>query len=496
LDDASTTNEFSADEYVRKKHARSILCLPLVTQASLKGALYLENNLASHVFTPDRISVLGVLVAQASISLNHVRLIAELTQENNDRKKAETALRESEERWRQLFENSSAGIHMASADGHIVAANLAFQKMLGYTQAELQDLTISELTPEEDRADTAARMAVCLQGRRRDYRVERRYCRKDGGMIWADVSVGFIPRPTEGTPGFFMAVIVDITERKRAENELQRKETSLREAQTELAHVSRLTTMGELAASIAHEVNQPLAAVVNNASACLRWLAAQNLEEARQSAAVVIADGHRAGEIIGRIRALAKKTPPQKDWLDLNETVGEVIAIAGSEVQRNHVSLRTELAPDLPRVPGDRVQLQQVILNLLINAIEAMRGVDEGPRELWISSGKVPEMLVHRPRAPQTGESKEAMPAERATAEAEWTHVLITVRDSGPGLDPNGLDRLFNAFYTTKPQGMGMGLAISRSIIEAHGGRLWATANVPRGAAFQFALPIREKRVS
>jgi PAS domain S-box-containing protein len=456
----------------------------LVTQASLKGALYLENNLASHVFTPDRISVLGVLVAQASISLNHVRLIAELTQENNDRKKAEAALRESEERWRQLFENSSAGIHMASADGHIVAANLAFQKMLGYSRAELQNLRISELTPEEDRSDTAARMAECLQGRKRDYRVERRYCRKDGGMIWADVSVGFIPDPTEGTPGFFMAVIVDITERKRAENELQRKEASLREAQTKLAHVSRLTTMGELAASIAHEVNQPLAAVVNNASACLRWLAAQNLEEARQSAALVIADSHRAGEIVGRIRALAKKAPPQKDWLDLNETVGEVIAMARSEVQRNHVSLRTELAPDLPLVPGDRIQLQQVILNLLINAIEAMAGADESSRELWVTSEKV---------ATIPGESEEDTLQDKGLDKVQGTHVLITLRDSGPGLDPEGLDRLFETFYTTKPKGLGMGLAISRSIIEAHGGRLWATANSSRGAVFQFALPIRLK---
>src|SRR5262249_14645434 len=207
------------------------------------GPLNLDSTLPYLLVTLDRISVLGVLVPQASISLNHVRLIAELTRENNDLKKAEAALRESEERWRQLFENSSAGIHMASADGHIVAANLAFQKMLGYAQTELQNLTIPELSPEEDRSDTAARMAQCLQGRRRDYRVERRYCRKDGGMIWADVSVGFIPGPNEGTAGFFMAVIVDITERKRAENELQQKEASLREAQTELAHVSRLTTM-------------------------------------------------------------------------------------------------------------------------------------------------------------------------------------------------------------------------------------------------------------
>ena len=162
----------------------------------------------------------------------------------------------------------------------------------------------------------------------------------------------------------------------------------LEEAQAELAHVTRVAALGELTASIAHEINQPLGAVVNNASACVRWLTAHNLEEARQSASLVIAEGHRAGEIISRVRALAKKAPPQKDWLDINETIGEVIAMARSAVQRNRISLQTQLANDLPLILGDRIQLQQVILNLLINAIEAMSEVSEGPRELWVSSQK------------------------------------------------------------------------------------------------------------
>jgi signal transduction histidine kinase len=249
-------------------------------------------------------------------------------------------------------------------------------------------------------------------------------------------------------------------ERKRAEN-------ALHHAQAELTHVTRVATLGELTASIAHEINQPLAAVVNNASACVRWLAAQNLEEARQSASRIIADGHRAGEIIGRIRGLVKKAPPQKDWLDVNETIQEVIALARSEVQRNGVTLDAQFSDDVPRVLADRIQLQQVILNLMINAIEAMSGDREGPRDLWVSSRKV--------------ESKD---------------VLIAVRDSGPGLDLRSLDSLFHAFYTTKPQGMGMGLAISRSIIEAHGGRLWATANAPHGAVFQFTLPVGGEKVA
>jgi len=249
-------------------------------------------------------------------------------------------------------------------------------------------------------------------------------------------------------------------ERKQAEDALQH-------AQMDLAHLTRVTTLGEMTASIAHEINQPLAAVVNNASACLRWLAAQNLEEARQSASRIIADGHRAGEIIGRIRGLVKKVPPRKDWVDVNETIREVIALARSEVQRNGVVLEAQFSDDVPLIFADRIQMQQVILNLMINAIEAMSGDGEGPRELWVSSRKV--------------DSKE---------------VLIAVRDSGPGLDPRSVDRLFHAFYTTKPQGMGMGLAISRSIVEAQGGRLWATANAPHGAVFQFTLPIGGERLA
>src|SRR5262249_26636342 len=242
-----------------------------------------------------------------------------------------------------------------------------------------------------------------------------------------------------------VGTIIDITERKRAEE-------ALHNAQTELARMARLTTLGELAASLAHEINQPLGAMVNNASACVRWLAAQNLEEARQSAARVIADGHRAGDIIGRIRALAKKAPPHKDWLDLNATIRDVLALARSEVQRNGVVLETQLSEDVPRILGDRIQLQQVLLNLVMNAIEALSGVSAGPRALWVSSESVAPMKV-----------------------------MIAVRDSGPGLEPESREPLFEAFYTTKPQGLGLGLTISRRIIEAHGGRLWATANVPHG---------------
>jgi PAS domain S-box-containing protein len=479
LDDASIQNLFSEDEYVRQQRPKSTLCLPLVKQAKLMGVLYLENSLVRGVFTPKRLAMLELLASQAAISLDHARLYAELTQENSDRRKAEEALKASEERWRKLFENSSAGIALVTPDGCYTAANVALQKILGYTEEELQTLTALEVSHEGDRVATEAIIAESADRQRRDYRIEKRYRRKDGHVIWADVSSTLVP-PTGSAPAFFATVVVDITERKRAEEALQK-------AQAELAHVTRVVTLGELTASIAHEINQPLGALVNNASACLRWLAAQNLEEARQSATLVIADGHRAGEIISRIRALAKKAPPQKERLDINEAIGEVIAMARTEVQKNRVSLQTQLGDDLPLILGDKIQLQQVILNLLVNAIEAMSGVAEGPRELWVSSDKVTEI---------PSESEEDKLKDKGLAEAKWTHVLIAVRDSGPGLDPKGIDRVFDAFYTTKSQGLGMGLAISRSIIEAHGGRLWATTNTPQGAIFQFALPICDKRMS
>jgi signal transduction histidine kinase len=218
-----------------------------------------------------------------------------------------------------------------------------------------------------------------------------------------------------------------------------------------------------LAASIAHEVNQPLAAVVTNGNACLRWLVAQtpNLYEAREAVQRIIRDGHRAGDVIQRVRALLKKTGPQKAWLDINDVIHEVLTIAHSEVRRHGVSLRTELATGLPPVMGDRIQLQQVILNLVMNGMEAMSSVADRSRELLILSG---------------------IPGPQG--------ILVAVRDSGIGLDTQTLDRIFDAFYTTKPEGMGMGLSISRTIIEAHGGRLWATPHDGPGATFQFTLPM------
>ena len=302
-----------------------------------------------------------------------------------------------------------------------------------------------------------------MKGQRRDWRVEKRYRRKDGRVMWADVSTVFVPA-SGSTSAFFSVVIVDINERKRAEEELRQREISLREAQTELAHVSRVTTMGELAASIAHEVNQPLAGIVTNANASLRWLVrdSPNLAEACDAIRRIIRDGNRAGDdgtTLPRMRALFKKACTAMEWLDINEAIKEVVILTQSEVRRNKVALRMELAADLPPVMGDRVQLQQVVVNLILNGIEAMNAVEDRERYLVIRT--------------QRGEGDE---------------VCVAVQDSGIGLDPKNVERIFDAFHTTKPDGLGMGLSISRSIVESHGGRLWAVSNDGPGATFQFTL--------
>jgi PAS domain S-box-containing protein len=372
-----------------------------------------------------------------------------------DRKRAEAALRQSEERWRAMFEIAPVGITTIDFQRRgYLTANASFQRMTGYTEAELRNLTTLELTHEDDRAAMQERIDSGTVGSLQ----RKRYRRKDGKVVWADVT-SFVVPATDSTPAFRGAVVVDISDRKRAEEALQ-------QAQADLARLNRLMMLGEMTASIAHEVNQPIAAAVTNAHAGLRWLGAQppDLEEARQALGRIVRDGSRAGEVIDRIRALVKKVPPRRELLDINEPIREVIALTQTEVQQNRVRLQTRLADDLPLVPADRVQLQQVIMNLLVNAIEAMSRIGDGSRELTIASGK-----------------------DDASA------VFVEVQDTGPGIDPADLDRLFQSFYTTKPDGIGMGLAISRSIAEAHGGRLSAAPNQPRGAVFRLTLPIQEK---
>jgi signal transduction histidine kinase len=257
---------------------------------------------------------------------------------------------------------------------------------------------------------------------------------------------------------FLLMVARDISDRLRAEEQRDR----LRQLEADLAHINRVSMMGELTASIAHEVNQPLSGVVSNGSACLRWLAgdAPNLDEAREAARRIVRDGKRAGEVIARIRALTRRTEVPREKLNLNETVREVLALIGDDAKRKSVTIRTQFADNVFPVSGDRVQLQQVLLNLAMNGIEAMSGVDERARELVITTRNI-----------------------------DPDQVQVTVEDSGIGLDPDTAGKIFDPFYTTKSGGMGMGLSISRSILQAHGGRLWATVRDGAGTIFYFALP-------
>jgi PAS domain S-box-containing protein len=331
--------------------------------------------------------------------------------------------------------------------------------MVGYSREDLTSGGVrwTDLTPPDWREqDQRIVEALKTVGTVQPY--EKEYFRRDGSrapMLFGSAAFG-------GSPDEGVSFVVDLTERKQAETEARESQRRYREVQLELEHANRVATIGQLSASIAHEVNQPIAAVVTNAHTALRWLEAQlpNLDKARQAIGRIVENGNRASEVIGGIRSLIRKEPPRRDRLEMNETIMEVVALTRGEVLKNQVSVRTRLGAGLRPVQGDRVQLQQVLLNLIVNAAEAMTGADEGRRELLISTG-----------------------------EAESEGVLVAVADSGPGLGPASSERLFDAFYTTKSSGLGMGLPICRSIIEAHGGRLWASANVPRGAVFQFTVP-------
>ena len=308
----------------------------------------------------------------------------------------------------------------------------------------------------EDR-EWALQYCQTATAEKRNHQFEHRMIAADGSVVWLRDLVTVVVEGDRVTR--VRGLMIDLTNRKQAEE-------ALRQAQADLAYVSRVTTMGELTASLAHEVNQPIAAAVTNANTCLRWLTRDHpdVEEARAAAARIVKDGTRAGEIISRTRLLFEKGTPQHHLVDVNEVIGEMIVLLRGETTRYSIAVRTELAADLPQVMGDRVQLQQVMMNLIMNSIDAMKDAD-GTRELGTKSQRT-----------------------------ENDQVLVSVSDTGVGLPPQQPDQVFNAFFTTKPHGTGMGLRISRSIIESHGGRLWAADNSPRGASFCFTLPTKAER--
>jgi PAS domain S-box-containing protein len=386
-----------------------------------------------------------------------VAFVVDLT----ERKRAEEALRKSERQFHALFDEAAIGMALVNAAGHAFESNRTLQQLLGFSAEELRDMPFTQITHPDDVPLDWHLFTELVRGHRDQYQLEKRYHRKDGTLVWGNLTVSLV-RDERGEPLFGIAMVEDSTERKRAEE-------ALRQTQAALAHLSRVMTMGALTASIAHEVNQPLAGVVTNGNACLRWLARAepDLEEARAAVERIIRDGQRASTVIRRMRALAQRTDPQTAWLDLNDVIHEVIVLVHSEVRTHRVVLRTDLSAALPPVLGDRIQLQQVLLNLLINGIEAMYPVTDRTREVRIRSQRY-----------------------------EADTVLVAVQDAGIGLDPENMARLFDAFFTTKPGGMGIGLAISRTIIEAHGGRLWATPHDGPGATVQFTLPAGSERVS
>ncbi len=379
---------------------------------------------------------------------------AQLREEIDERVRAEQELRKQAD----LLELAHDAIIVRDLNDRITYWNSGAEEVYGWRRAEaLGETAPNLLRSVYPSSNEFLKEEIIRAGR---WEGELIQTRQDGEAIvvssrWA------LQRDEKGQPAAVLQINTDISERKRAAENLV-------SMQNQLAHMARVTTMGEMAASIAHEVNQPLAAVVTNGNACLRWmtLAEPNLDEARAAATAIVQQGRRASDIIARIRAFMTKRPPQMSQLEINGLVREVLNLIDHEVQRNKVVLRTELAGDVAVVVGDRVQLQQVVLNLVMNAVEATSAAAESPKEVLV------------------------------TSRSDASQVIVAIHDSGVGIDPGNLDQLFKPFFSTKPHGMGMGLAISRSTIESHGGRLWAACNPDRGATFQFTLPTQSPHLA
>jgi PAS domain S-box-containing protein len=348
---------------------------------------------------------------------------------------------------------------MWNLDGAITGANEAFLDMVQYDRDDIDSGRVqwTDLTPAEWR-DRDEQAIAELKASKTFKPFEKEYVRKDGSRV--PVLLGGALFEWSGNDG--VAFVLDLSEQKRAQEKLQETQQTLYTTQVELARVSRLTTMGELTASIAHEVNQPLTAITNNGNACLRLLANHNLDPGvlREALEEIVADGTRASAVISGIRAFIKKTPAQKILLNINDVIQEVLDLAAHEIQENKILVERQLTQSSTLVFADRVQLQQVLLNLIMNGIEAMTAVTDHARVLCVQS------VIDKS-----------------------SDVLVAVRDSGIGFSADR-DHVFTPFFTTKANGMGMGLPISRSLIEGHGGHLWAEPNVPNGAVFSFTLPI------
>lgn len=445
--------------------AEECLLVPFYVGGKAVGTIWAIMHSDRRRFDAEDDRLMGVLGQFASLAYQTVDSIQNLRVQIAAREKAEAELRQLanglEAKVQRLVDANVIGIFMWNFAGGITEANKAFLDVVQYRREDLisgrvrwEDLTPIEWHDRDERAIEELNATGIVQP------YEKEYLRRDGSRV--PVVIGGALFEQGGNEG--VAFVLDLSEQKRAEEALRQAEQDLRKTQAEFARVNRAMTMGELTASIAHEVNQPLAAIVSSSDSCTAWLANEppNLDRARAAAERIVQAATQANGIVQRIRRLFQKSTSATEAVDVNDVIKETISFVAHEAQRNHIFLRTELDGSLPLVTGDRVQLQQVILNLMINGIEAMSGVDGEPRSLLIRS---------------------ALPNER--------ELRISVADTGPGIDAKNIGLLFSPFFTTKPQGIGMGLRISRSIIEAHGGRVWAEKNDPHGAVFHFVLPIQ-----
>ena len=442
--------------------AEECLLVPFYVAGEAVGTIWGIMHSDHRKFDAEDDRIMASLGKFASSAYRAVLHIEDLKFQVSEREKAEAEVRELarglEAKIRRLVAANVVGIVMWNLEGAITEANDAFLHMVQYDREDLASgrLRWTDLTPAEWRgSDEQAIADLKVRGTFQTF--EKEYFRKDGSRV--PILLGGTLFEGNGNDG--VAFVLDLSEQKRAQEMLREAQQTLYTTQVELARVSRVTTMGELAASIAHEVNQPLTAITNNGSACLRLLANSSLdpEVLRQALEEIVSDGNRASAVLARIRAFIKKAPTVKQVLDINEVIQEVLALAGPVLQKNRISVERQLTKTLPLVRADRVELQQVLLNLIMNGIEAIAGVTDRPCIVGVQS-----------RIDESG------------------NVLVSVSDSGTGLGPEP-DRLFTPFFTTKVNGLGMGLSISRSLVESHKGRLWATPNSPHGAVFSFTLP-------
>ena len=443
--------------------AEECLLVPFYVAGEAVGTIWgiMHNDRRKFDAEDDRIMAsLGKFASSAYQAVLHIE---DLKFQVAEREKAEAEVRQLasglEAKVGRLVEANVVGIVLWNLEGAITGANEAFIRMVQFDREDLVSGRVrwTDLTPAEWRGSDERAMAD-LKVRRSFQPFEKEYFRKDGSRV--RVLLGGALFEGNGNEG--VAFVLDLTEQKRVQEMLQQAQQTLYTTQVELARVSRVTTMGELAASIAHEINQPLTAISNNGNACLRLLANSRLdpEVLRQALEEIVSDGSRASAVLARIRAFIKKAPAVKQVVDINDMIQEVLALVGPELRKNRISVERQLTKTLPLVTADRVELQQVLLNLIMNGIEAMAGVTDRACLVGVQS-----------RIDESG------------------NVLVSVSDSGTGLRSEG-DRVFTPFFTTKANGMGMGLSISRSLIESQGGRLWAESNSPHGAVFSFTLPM------